>query len=105
MRCLFVDPGALRHELSLQARPGDEPGEWTEIARVFARIEPVSDASRFAADRPLEMLTHRITLRWRTGVEAGMRFVKAGRLFDILTVIDPDERQRYLICRTREERP
>ncbi len=50
---------------------GDGDGEvWVEIARLFARIEPIADASRFAAGRPLELASHRITLRWRAGVPA-----------------------------------
>jgi head-tail adaptor len=32
-----------------------------------------------------------------------MRFMKGARIFDILTIHDPDETGRYLICRVREE--
>lgn len=108
MRTLFVDPGALRSELSLQACTttpdglGGHTESWTEIATVFARIEPVSAASFFGPDQTLETVTHRITLRGRSGVAAGMRFAKQGRIFDIVTVHDPDDSGRYLVCRARE---
>jgi SPP1 family predicted phage head-tail adaptor len=70
---------------------------------LFARIEPVSAASRFGADQMLETVTHRITLRHRPGVASGMRFRRLARLFAIVTVHDPDETGRYLVCRVREE--
>jgi head-tail adaptor len=34
-----------------------------------------------------------------------MRLTKAGRVFEIVTVHDPDETGRYLVCRTKEVRP
>lgn len=108
MTTLFLDPGSLRAELSLQANTllpdgmGGHTQDWAEIATVFARIEPVSATSRFGADQTVETVTHRITLRWRNGVAAGMRFVRQGRNFDIVAVHDPDDTGRYIVCRTRE---
>jgi SPP1 family predicted phage head-tail adaptor len=108
MATLFIDPGALRTELSLQAVTAVPDGfggfaeEWTEVATVFGRIEPLAADSRFGADQTLETVTHRITLRHRQGLQSGMRFSKADRVFDIVTVHDPDETGRYLVCRVRE---
>lgn len=105
----FIDPGVLRIELSLQQAEltpdgmGGHAQSWQEIATVFARIEPVSANARFGAGQTLEQVTHRITLRWRADLASGMRFVRAGRVFEILTAHDPDETQRYLVCRCREE--
>jgi SPP1 family predicted phage head-tail adaptor len=36
-------------------------------------------------------------------VASGMRFTRAGRIFDIVTVHDPDETGRYLVCRVKEK--
>ncbi len=105
MNALFIDPGALRHELSLQELREEEGGDafsWIERARVFAMIEPADARSNFGAGRWLESASHRITLRHRGDVASGMRFDKAGRLFTILTVTDPDESRRYLVCRVKE---
>jgi SPP1 family predicted phage head-tail adaptor len=108
MATLFIDPGAMRTELSLQAATAAADGlggfgeEWNEVATVFARIEPLAADSRFGADRTLETVTHRITLRHRSGLQSGMRFSRAGRTFDIVTVHDPDETARYLVCRVLE---
>lgn len=104
----FVDPGMLRTELTLErAIPaGDGAGghaeNWREVATLFGRIEPMRADSRFGAGQTLETVTHCITLRFRDGVESGMRFVKGSRKFEIVTVHDPDETGRYLVCRARE---
>lgn len=108
MRTLLVDPGSLRHELTLEVCTtvpdgiGGHSESWTEIATVFAQIELVSASSVFAADQTIETVTHRLTMRWRSDVASGMRFVRQGRVFEIVTVNDPDESGRYLVCRARE---
>jgi len=108
MATLFIDPGALRTGLSLQAVTPVADGlggfgeEWNEVATVFARIEPLTAESRFGADQTLETVTHHITLRHRSDVQSGMRFSRAGRTFDIVTAHDPDETGRYLVCRVLE---
>lgn len=108
MRTEFIDPGAFRNELVLEAATpvpdgaGGHHEDWSEVATVFARVEPVSATSRFGADQRLETVTHRITLRHRAGVASGMRFRRLGRVFRIVTVHDPDETGRYLVCRVEE---
>lgn len=106
---LRLDPGRRRYEFALQqaSRTSDGMGghteSWTTVAIVFAGIEPVAAKSAFGADQRLETVTHRITIRARDDVRSGMRFVKSGRIFEILTIHDPDETGRYLVCATREE--
>ena len=105
----FIDPGTFRHELTLEAATltpdgaGGHIESWSEAATIFARIEPVSADTGFAADRTLATVTHRVTLRHRAGVASGMRLKRLGRIFEILTVHDPDETGRYLVCRVREK--
>lgn len=105
---IFVDPGSLRTALILercetaQDASGGLTESWVEQAVVMARIEPAAASSVFGADQRLEQTTHRVTLRWREGVASGMRFTKGARHFTIQTVHDPDERERYLVCRVME---
>lgn len=104
-----LDPGKRRYEFALQqaALTSDGMGghveSWTTVATVFGRIEPISAQSRFGADQRLETVTHRITIRQRDDVRSGMRFVKQGRIFEIMTIYDPDETGRYLVCSAKEE--
>lgn len=111
MRAEFIDPGTFRHELALEAatRLPDGAGgytqSWSEVATLFARIEPVSAANRFGADKQTATVTHRVTLRRRDNVRHGMRLSRRDRVFEIVTVHDPDETGRYLVCQVREEQP
>ena len=105
----FIDPGRFRTALALEA-PAPVPDgagglvdQWTEVATVVALVEPVRANAAFGAGQSLETVSHRITLRFRSGVASGMRFVKGGRVFDIVTVHDPDETGRYLVCRAQEK--
>ena len=108
MRTEFIDPGAFRQELTLEAATlapdgaGGHAETWAEVATLFARVEPVSAASRFGADQTLERVTHRVTMRWRGDVASGMRLRRLSRLLQLVTVHDPDETGRYLVCQARE---
>ena len=105
----FIEPGSLRTELALEDVTLTEDGagghveSWAEVATVFARLEPQRADMRFAGDQTLESMTHRVTLRFRDLVKSGMRFRLGDRLFAIVTVHDPDETGRYLVCRTWEQ--
>jgi SPP1 family predicted phage head-tail adaptor len=105
----FIDPGRLRHELTLEECTylpdsfGGHTEVWIEIATLFAMIEPVSARRVFGAGQSLEIVTHRVTIRWRDGIRSGMRFRKQGRIFSIVTMHDPDESGRYLVCQVKEE--
>jgi SPP1 family predicted phage head-tail adaptor len=109
MLSVFLDPGQLRNEFMLQASApvpdglGGYTEAWSEIGLVFGMIEPVAASSIIGADQTLETVTHRITIRRRDDIRSGMRFVKGPRVFDIVTIHDPDESGRYLVCRVTEE--
>ena len=94
--------GALRHRLALQeeTRGADAGGgytlTWSDIATVWGRVEPLTGAERLQAMRLESRVSHRVTIRHRTGVSAGMRLLHDGRALNIRTVIDPDERRHWL---------
>jgi SPP1 family predicted phage head-tail adaptor len=106
-----IDPGRFDKRvalISLIEAPdgaGGLTGQTEQVAVLWAMIEPAGAVSLRAADRDIENLTHRITIRHRAGVEAGMALAWGTRQFHIDTVSDPDEGKRYLVCQTRELRP
>lgn len=107
MQTLFIDPGRLRNELALEHcvpvpdMIGGYAETWVEIASVFAMIEPISAKSEFAG-QPLETVTHRITIRHRSNIASGMRLRRQDRVFAVVTIHDPDDSGRYLVCLARE---
>ena len=109
MADFFLDPGRLAHRLVLEAPETEADGlgghavSWAEVATVEGLVEPRAQSSRFGADQTREETTHRVTLRHQADVASGGRFRFGDRILEILTVHDPDESGRYLVCRTREK--
>ena len=103
--------GAMRQRLSLDVaiESTDESGAlqttWSLVGDTWGQIIPASSGDRFIADRQEETITHRILIRWRNAVQSGMRFRLGGRVFLVHSAVDPDERQRVLICRCEEIKP
>ena len=109
MRSTFLDPGQLTARLNIEA-PTETPdgqggvmADFVETASAWALIEPVSEAVEEEASSQIFHRTHRIWLRYRTDVAAGMRLRKGGRLFWIGGTQDPDDSRRYLICHCQEK--
>jgi SPP1 family predicted phage head-tail adaptor len=108
MRALTIDPGGLRHELVLESATATPDGyggtteSWAAMATLFARMEPQSARRTLNTGQVVRTVTHRMTIRQDASVKSGMRFRKEDRLFDILTVYDPDETGRYFFCETSE---
>jgi SPP1 family predicted phage head-tail adaptor len=108
MPALAIDPGALRHELVLESAVATPDGYggttqvWATAATLFARMEPLGARQTVNTGQTSRTVTHRITVRQDAAVESGMRFRKGDRIFDILTIHDPDETGRYFSCETSE---
>jgi SPP1 family predicted phage head-tail adaptor len=101
--------GALRRRVTLQA-PVEAPDlaggvarGWMPVATLWAAIEPLASAPVLLGDAPTSRTTHRVVLRWRAGVAAGMRLAEGARLFSIRSALDPDERRRRLVLLVEEE--
>ncbi|MCF6322350.1 MAG: phage head closure protein [Rhizobiaceae bacterium] len=103
-----VDPGKLRHRLSLEFQNEQPDGsggfetDWKLVADVWGAIEPVTISRQMEVGTENPQIAHKITIRWRDDCLPQMRFTKSGRVFLINTVFDPDETKRYLICSCEE---
>tara|TARA_R110002126_G_scaffold48761_12_gene135440 strand:- start:1484 stop:1819 length:336 start_codon:yes stop_codon:yes gene_type:complete len=107
----FLDPGKLRTPLQLQSRNDVSDGQggversWHTVTDLFAYVEPTNGTARSRGSRDENLITHRVTIRYRDGVEADQRFVRNERNFDIRSVHDVDETKRYLLCLCEEVTP
>jgi SPP1 family predicted phage head-tail adaptor len=98
--------GGLKHPLRLQRALSTPDGgggfavTWADVEEypdVFARIRTVSAREDFRHLRLQAMVTHRLTIRYRSDVAADMRLVDGeGRIFDIVGVVDVDMRREFL---------
>lgn len=103
--------GAMRRRLLLEAPVGTPDGaggvirSFETVAAVWAQVEWLSGQERWRAGRPEQAASHRITLRWRAGVDAGQRLRDGEQSFDIRAVADPDGGRRRLVCLVEEIGP
>lgn len=100
--------GTRRVRLTLEA-PVEAPDAlggaaiaYQPIVTLWARIEVRGGRERLAGERPEGTADTRITIRWRGGVDARMRFSLGARVFAVQAAFDPDGRRRELVCLCEE---
>ena len=105
------EPGWIAHRIVIEEPAvlpdgaGGEMRTFLPLATVWAAVTPVRAEAVTEGDRLGGRITHRVTIRWRADVTGGMRIRHRGRILAIDTVVDPDERRRYLQIAAREETP
>lgn len=91
----MMQAGRLDSRVTIQA-PGtttDELGQpipgWTDVALVWASIRHLSGVEAIKADAVTSTVRASIRIRWRTGLNAGMRVVHGAQVYNIEAVL-PD---------------
>lgn len=99
-----MQAGKLSHRIKLQQMTGaggqDSTGQpqetWTDVAEVWAAVEPIRGREYFAAQQVNAETTHRVRIRYLVGVTPMMRILFGARVLRIEAVINVDERNREL---------
>lgn len=99
-----IEAGRLRHRVTIQsqaqtqdAQTGELTVTWTDVATVWAAVEPVSVREFIASQEPNAKITARVVIRYRDGIDASMRLIHRGRIFNIHGVLeDMDSGREYL---------
>lgn len=100
--------GDLRRRVKLQRRStkldsfGQRQESWSDVADVWADINPLSGRELEAAQAVVSATTHEITIRWRPDVTSAHRIVYRGRLFNILSALDENTQRRLLVLSCSE---
>ena len=109
MKAVLLDPGRLSARLTLERRDDASDGQggivsgFASVASLWARIEPVLLKQEERGDEEIFAVTHRLWIRFREDLAAGMRFRKGLRVFAVRAFYDPDEMRRYRVCQCTEE--
>ena len=82
-RCTLQAPGTTTDEIG-QPIPG-----WTDVATVWGDIRLKSGLESIKAGAPVSVVTASIRIRYRAGINAGMRVVHNLQVYEILAV-QPD---------------
>ncbi len=98
-----MEAGKLRHPitiLTLADTRGLTFGEAklfaTTFASVWASVEPLSGRELVNSDRTIGVISHRIRLRYLAGVTDKMQVQYGSRIFNIVSVINKEERNTEL---------
>ena len=99
---MTVIAGRLNKRVTLQSATLARDGHgqaietWSNVATVWAAIEPIRGREYFAAQQVSAETTHRVTIRHRSGVSPQWRVVFGSRTFRIESVINPLEKNERL---------
>ncbi len=102
-----VDPGSLRHTISIVAfdGPRNASREKTErlVARVRASVVAMSGQARYMTQQYAERASHVITIRHRDGISAGMKVRFGPHVYGLVYPLDPEYAGRWLHLLCMEE--
>lgn len=104
--------GALRHKIAIQEQTDTSDGmggfstSWSNVSgmgSVPAAIWPLKSDERIDAMKLEHEVTHRVRIRYRSGVTTKMRISWDSRTFNIISILNPDEKNVMLEMLVMEE--
>lgn len=100
--------GLLRHKITIQratetqSAAGALSTTWATFATVWSEIEPITGREFFAQKIIQGEITHKITIRYLSGVVPKMRIIYGSRTFDIEQVMNVRERNKEMALMCKE---
>ena len=100
--------GALRNEVWIKSPTattdtyGDTTISWGTVAVCWASIEPLRGREWVASGMENSEITARCRIRYYSGILPTMRVYLGSRTFEIVSVIDPNERNAELELMVKE---
>jgi SPP1 family predicted phage head-tail adaptor len=75
---------------------------WVDVTTVWAHIEPLRGREYWQAKQVVGEVTGRITIRYRKSIDEKMRVVYGDKTYNILAVINVEEKNRTLQLLVKE---
>lgn len=101
----MIDAGSLRERVTVQQatesrnRLGESISEWSTFSEVWASVQGVSAREFLLAGQQQIELSHRVKMRYLTGLTSKMRLSWRGRTLEIISILEHDNRSIHeLIC-------
>lgn len=100
--CTKHPPARMNKRVTLQSVSRDEDGqggfteEWIDGDTIWASIEPLKGWERMQAQQLENPITHKVMIRYRSGVTADMRLIYGDRVLGVKEVINLDEDNAFL---------
>lgn len=102
--------GELRQRIDLQeksnapASAGTLTDNYTTVASVWARVNPIFGGRILEGVQDIEKVTHNVCIRYRDDQAAWHFILFDGRRFKVRSVMNPDERKEWLEILAEEQR-
>ncbi|WP_303748413.1 phage head closure protein [Stenotrophomonas pigmentata] len=86
---MSLPAGRLRHRVLIQQQvtirddDGVQTTNWVDVATVWASVEPLSAREFIQSGQTQVAVTARITIRYRAGLQASMRILHRGQVYNI----------------------
>lgn len=102
-----MDIGSLNKKIRFQELQdteneyGEPIQDWTDLKTVWASINPIVGKEYFAAETVNSEISHKIRIRYTEGIKPNMRIKFKERYFNIISVINYQERnvEMQLMCK------
>lgn len=98
-----LNAGDLRHRITIQQPTSatanaynERTDNWSTWATVWAKVEPLEGREAWAAAQAQSEVTHKVVLRYLSGVTPRMRIVFGSRILQIVAVKNIEERSRVV---------
>lgn len=86
--------GKLQHRITLQAQSSTQDADtgemlvtWADVAELWASVEPLSAREFVASAAGQSQISARITIRYRQNIDANMRILHRGRIYNVEGVL------------------
>jgi SPP1 family predicted phage head-tail adaptor len=86
-----------------QNQYGEPNAEWVTFLTAYASIDPLVGREYMAAKQVQSEATHKIRMRYRAGITTTMRVKCGDRDFDIVSLLNIEERKRELLIMATED--
>ena len=102
MKCCDLYAGKLRHSIEWQKEQtvpdgaGGVTRSWVKVTDARALVNPMTGNERWQSMRTEANITHKIFMRYTTGLTPAMRIVFNGRAFQVKAILNIEERNKWL---------
>lgn len=105
---MAASAGAMRERIVVQQVTDASDGgggyvkTWSTLATLYAYVKPLSGREPYTQGQISPIVQYEFTIRYRTGITPANRITWNGKIFNIRSVVNADERDKYLTIRCDE---
>lgn len=106
---MTIAAGEFPHQIHIQRKTDGKdawgtplPDAWESLTAkpIWANVRYLSGSESIKAGADVSIVRASVRIRWRTGVDAGMRVLHGGQVFDVEAVLPSADRKHIdLVCR------